>query len=42
MSVWGDVVGNMLYMMDTLKSDEPPYLSKLKNVFLEWKRRLDK
>lgn len=33
---------NLLYAMDTLKVDETPYLSKLKERFMAWKKRLGK
>ena len=33
---------NLLYQMDTLKIEETPYLTKLRNAFLGWKRRLGK
>ena len=33
---------NLLYQMDTLKIEETPYLTKLKNAFLGWKKRLGK
>ncbi|HEX3933734.1 MAG TPA: RteC domain-containing protein [Puia sp.] len=33
---------NLLYQMDTLKIEETPYLTKLKNAFTGWKRRLGK
>jgi hypothetical protein len=33
---------NSLYNMDTLKIDDTPFLSDLRNTFLAWKRRLGK
>ena len=35
-------IDNLLYAMDTLKVEDTPYLSRLKQVFTAWKKRLGK